>query len=115
MSFQTVLLVLIALMIGAHWYRNYVLPAIAVAIVLWALSEGPKWWKQRRADRAKQRQLDDDAPLRDEFWIKHAAIRKKYDPNNEWNEGTSLPLEYLHEMDALNEQYRAVLDRWHEQ
>jgi hypothetical protein len=115
MNFQTPLLLLIAYMIGKHWYPDYVYPAIAIGLALWALNELPKWWQQRKIERAKQKTLDADAPLRDEFWRKHKVIRDKYDPKHEWNEGTSLPFEYRREMDELNAEYRSVMDRWHNQ
>jgi hypothetical protein len=115
MTLQTLLLLLIAFMLGNHWYPDYVYPVIAVILVIWAINEFPKWNRQRKADKAKQKRLDADAPLRDEFRAKHNAIRAKYDPKHEWNEGTSLPREYQKEMDDLNDEYRDVMDRWHNQ
>jgi hypothetical protein len=115
MNFQTLLLLLIAYMIGVRWYPDYVYPAFVVVLVIWATNELPKWWRLRKIERVKEKQLKADAPLRDEFWAKHRAIRDKYDPKHEWNEATSLPLEYQKEMDDLNAEYRAVMDRWHNQ
>jgi hypothetical protein len=107
--------VLIALMLGEHWYPNYVLPTAIVLALYWWLENGPAWWRKYKAERQKKKQLIDDKPARDEFWAKHSAIRKRYDPNNEWNEATRLPPEYKREMAELNERYRDVMDRWHNQ
>ena len=115
MNLQILLLLLIAFMIGKHWYPDYVYPAIVVGLAIWAINELPKWWAQRKIEKAKQKKLDADKPLRDEFWRKHKAIRTKYDPKNEWNEGTSLPREYEREMEELNDEYRSVMDRWEKQ
>jgi hypothetical protein len=115
MNIQTLLLLLIAFMIGNHWYPDYVYPAVIVALIVWAINQLPNWWHQRKSEKARQKKLDADAPLREEFWRKHQAIRDKYDPKHEWNEATSLPGEYQREMDELNDQYRAVMDRWHDQ
>jgi Ni/Co efflux regulator RcnB len=115
MSTTNFLLVLIAAMLGLHWYPDIAKPLIAFAIFAWLLNEVPKWNKQRKLEKAKQNQLDADKPLREEFWAKHKAIRDKYDPKHEWNEGTSLPAEYTREMAELNAEYHAVMDRWHNQ
>lgn len=112
MNLQTLLLVLIAAMLGVHWYPDIAYPAIGVAIVLYASNQLPKWWKQHQIDRTKQKQLDADEPLRRAFWAKHQLIRDKYDPKHEWNEATSLPAEYVREMAELNAEYRVVMDRW---
>jgi len=115
MNLQTFLLLLIAGMVGIHWYPSIAYPAFVIAFIAWAFNELPKWWKQRRIERAKQKQLDADEPLRREFWEKHEAIRDKYDPKHEWNEATSLPAEYRREMEELNRGYRAVMNRWDNQ
>jgi hypothetical protein len=115
MSFQTFLLILIAAMVGIHWYPDIAYPAIFIALIAWAFKELPKWWKQRQSNMAKQKQLDADELLRREFWEKHKAIRDKYDPKHEWNDATFLPAEYEREMEELNAEYRAVMDRWHNQ
>lgn len=86
-----------------------------VVALTWAINEFPKWNKQRKLEKARQKQLDADAPLRDEFWVRHQAIRFKYVPNHEWNEASSPPAEYYREMDELNREYKAVMDRWHNQ
>lgn len=39
------------------------------------------------------------------------AIRHKYDPENEWNEASTVPEAYSAEMCALNLEYRDVLKR----
>lgn len=115
MSTTNFLLILIAAILGIHWYPDIAYPVIAIAVVIYAMNELPKWWRQREIEKAKQRQLDADEPLRREFWAKHKAIRDKYDPRHEWNEATSLPLENEKEMEDLNAEYRAVMDRWHNQ
>jgi hypothetical protein len=115
MTFQTLLLLVIAFMIADHWYHDYVIPAAIVIAVYWLITYGPTWWREHQAERKKQNVLDADKPLREEFWRKHKAIRNKYDPKDEWNEGTFLPQEYVQEMADLNDEYRAVMDRWHNQ
>ena len=115
MSATNFLLILIAAMLGIHWFPNVAYPVIAIALAGWALNEFPRWRERRRKERDVERQLKADEPLRNEFWAKHKAIRDKYDPKHEWNEGTSLPPEYEQEMADLNAQYRAVMDRWHNQ
>jgi hypothetical protein len=102
-------------MLGIRWFPSAAYPVIVIALIGWALNEFPKWGDRRRCERAVQRQLKADEPLRNEFWAKHKAIRDKFDPKHEWNEGTSLPAEYTREMAELNARYRAVMDRWHNQ
>jgi hypothetical protein len=109
------LLILITAMLGIHWFPKVAYPVIVAVLIGWALNEFPKWRDRRRKEKAIERQLKADEPLRNEFWAKHKAIRAKYDPNNEWNEGTSLPSGYTTEMADLNAEYRAVMDRWHNQ
>lgn len=49
-----------------------------------------------------------------DFWEhdrKRDAIRTKYDPGSEWNEGTFLPQEYLDEINKLNLEYQDMLRR----
>jgi hypothetical protein len=107
--------VLIAAMVGNPWYPDIAYPAIVIALIAWAFNALPKWWKQREIEKSKQKQLDADEPLRREFWAKQKAIRDKYGPKHEWNEGTPLPAEYEREMEDLNAKYRVVMDRWHNQ
>jgi hypothetical protein len=83
MNLQTFLLVLIAAMVGIHWYPDIAYPAIVIGMLIWACNALPKWWKEHQREKAKQKQLDADAPLRDAFWKKHQAIRDKYDPKHE--------------------------------
>ena len=68
----------------------------------------PTQWKQRKA---RQRQEEEDEKAFWEHHRKHDAIRKKYDPENKWNEVTSLPSEYLKEIRDLNLEYRGMLQR----
>jgi Ni/Co efflux regulator RcnB len=102
-------------MLGIHWFPSVAYPVIVIALIAWALNEFPKWRDRRSREKAVERQLKADEPLRNEFWVKHKVIRDKYDPEHEWNEGTSLPAEYTREMAELNAEYRAVMDRWHNQ
>jgi hypothetical protein len=115
MGTTNLLLVLIAAMLGIRWYPSIAYPVIVVALIGWALIEFPKWRERRRREKAIERQLKADEPLRNEFWAKHKAIRDKYDPEHEWNEATSLAAAYIQEMDDLNAEYRVVMDRWHNQ
>jgi len=111
------LLFLIVLMLGIHWFPYVTLPAIALLtayfLILWLRVFIPDWLEKRRNEKAHQRQLDKEEPLREEFWEKQKAIRDKYDPNREWNESTLLPPEYEQEMKELNDKYGAVMDRWY--
>lgn len=115
MSTTNFLLILIAAMLGIRWYPEIAYPVIVIAVIGWVLNAFPGWRAERKVERAKERQLKADEPLRNEFWAKHKAIRDKYDPEHQWNEGTSLPMEYRQEMEDLNIEYRAVMDRWHNQ
>jgi hypothetical protein len=115
MTNSNFLLILIAAMLGIHWFPEVAYPVIVIVLIGWVLNAFPKWRDRRRQEKAIERQLKADAPLRNEFWAKHKAIRDKYDPNHEWNEGTSLPPEYTTEMADLNAEYRAVMDRWDNQ
>ena len=38
MNFQILLLLLIAFLIGKHWYPDYVYPAIVVGLIVWGLN-----------------------------------------------------------------------------
>jgi len=115
MSTTNFLLILIAAMLGIRWFPSVAYPVIVIALIGWALNEFPKWRDRRRREKAVERQLKADEPIRNEFWAKHKAICDKYDPRHEWNEGTSLPAEYTREMAELNAEYRAVMDRWYNQ
>jgi hypothetical protein len=94
MTTTNFLLILIAAMPGIHWFPEVAYPVIVTALTGWALRAFPKWQDRRRQEKTIERQLKADEPLRNEFWAKHKAIHDKYDPNHEWNEGTSLPPEY---------------------
>ena len=111
MSTTNFLLALIAAMVGIHWYPAVAYPVIAVLAVAWIVNETPKWLERRRKEKARREQKKIDEPLRREFWIKHQAIRDKYDPKHEWNEATSTPAEYEREMAELNDEYSDVLER----
>jgi hypothetical protein len=115
MNYAQMITVVIVAALGFKFVPETAYPVVGVVFLAWVINEFPKWNRQRKLEKAKQKQLDADAPLRDEFRVKHKAIRRKYDPNNEWNEATSLPYEYQQEMDELNREYRAVMDRWHNQ
>src|SRR5689334_16820617 len=107
----TFLLLLIAAMIGIHWFPSVAYPVTAILIVAWLVNQVPDWLKESRRENAHRKQLDDDAPLRQEFYEKRDALRNKYDPEHEWNEATTdRPPEYERELDELHEQYKAVLD-----
>ena len=63
---------------------------------------------QELAARNHQKQDDTD------YWEydrKREELRARYDPENKWNEATSVPADYLREVRALNIQYRNMLQR----
>ena len=87
-------------------------PLIFVAATIyccyWLVAKLPGQWRQRNA--AQQQEQEDEKA----FWElqrKCEAVRSKYDPNHEWNEATSRPKEYLHEIKQLNREYREMLQR----
>src|ERR1700728_3177019 len=57
------LLVLIAAMLGIHWFPSVAYPVIVIALIAWALNEFPKWRDRRSREKAVERQLKADEPL----------------------------------------------------
>jgi predicted DNA repair protein MutK len=85
-----------------------VLGAAVIYGCYWSVAKLPGKWKQRNATK-RQEEEDEKA-----FWEhqgRHKAIRSKYDPKHEWNEVTSVPSEYLREVQQLNLEYREMLQR----
>ena len=115
MSTTNFLLATILFILVEQFYPSVIetlLPICIAAFVLygiyWLVFRFPKWWKQRKALQRQERE-DEEA-----FWERHRkqdAIRKKYDPENKWNEATSVPREYLQEIRELNLEYRDMLQR----
>ena len=110
-TFKICLLLGIAIIIWKQWYRESFYWGLALGITVWLAYSIPAWRRRHEESRARRRQIDADKLLRREFYEKHAAIRKKHDPKNEWNEGTPLTWEYERDMAKLNRQYRTVMDR----
>jgi hypothetical protein len=115
MSLTNYLLLIIASML---FYRFYPAEARVLSLFLiggsvlygvyWLIVRFPDEHKRRKAQRAQEAQ--DEA----EFWkwrSEHGAIRAKYDPENKWNEATSLPREYEEELWQSNLKHQAMLQR----
>ena len=62
-------------------------------------------------DRPRRRQQKKDQEEYWEYAKKREAIDRKYDPNKEWNEATTVPPEYRMEVYQLRLRYRAMLNR----
>src|SRR5262249_36148008 len=82
------------------------------ALGLAGLMAGINWlsvtYQRKKAERS-QKKIDEK--LWREYDAAHRAIRKKYDPENKWNEATSVPRDYQEEIDDLNHSYRGMLKR----
>ena len=85
------------------------LVAVAIYVGRWLIVVYPPQRKQRKAIRQQNELLDR------QFWecqAKRDAIRAKYDPKNEWNEGTlNIPRAYYEEIKKVNLEYRDMLER----
>ena len=83
--------------------------AAALYALYWIVARFPE---QRRKQRAIREREEADETEYWEYRKKHDAIRDKYDPRHEWNEGTlSIPKEYLKEIQNLNIAHQAMLRR----
>jgi FAD/FMN-containing dehydrogenase len=115
MNVTNFLLGIILLILARQFYPGFLNTILLVTIggfflysCYWLVAKFPEQRKKRKAE--KQREEKDEA----EFWEyegKHRAIRAKYDPENVWNEATSVPQEYLDEISALNLAHRDMLQR----
>lgn len=106
-----VLLLIIAGLLFEHFHpaaARELAPAAAVVAALWALNQLYVRWRLWQAERAQKKH---DQLLWREYDAEHKAIRRKYDPKNEWNEATSTPREYREEIDELNHTYHDMLKR----
>jgi hypothetical protein len=92
-------------------FEAIILAGIVVSVLYffyWLIAKFPT---QRKLQKAKRLQEQKDEA---DFWEHHRksdAIRAKYDPEHVWNEATSLPQEYLTEIQNLNLEYRDMLKR----
>jgi hypothetical protein len=80
---------------------------IGLLLFQW-LIQLPSRLRKSRSDH-QQEQQDDN-----EYWEyqkKKDAIRTKYDPRNEWNEGASVPDKYTEEVRKVNLEHRSMLQR----
>lgn len=115
MNLTNFLLLVIVAILVIQFYPAVASPVAvggaAVAILYgsyWLIARYPSYRKEQRALR-EQHEADER-----EYWEhhkQHEAIRKKYDPRGEWNEATSLPLEYLEEIRAVNLAHGGMLQR----
>jgi hypothetical protein len=115
MTVTNFLLVVILLILVEQFYPTVASVLTPAALVLFGLSVLsylffvlPDQWKQHRAEK-QQRERDEK-----EYWeyaAKSDALRKKFDPKNEWNEATSVPRAYREELRELHLQYRGMLMR----
>jgi hypothetical protein len=111
MTVTNVLLLVIAGLLFEHFYPDIahkLWPLVALFAGFWLIGWLHARWQQMRAER-KQKKFDEK--LWWEYSAAQTAIRKKYDPENKWNEATSTPQEFHEEMDALNHSYRGMLKR----
>jgi hypothetical protein len=69
------------------------------------------WNDQRKRDLIEREQVLADKGLMREYSAELAAIRKKYDPLDEWNEGSPLPPSYRQEVAELSDRYPGLLER----
>ena len=115
MNITNVLLVIILFILVKQFYPDTAETLVAVGIVAftvysgyWLITQFPARLKARRAQR---RQEEQDEREHSEYQKKHDAIRTKYDPQNAWNEATSVPNEYVEEIRTLNSEHRGMLQR----
>jgi type VI protein secretion system component VasK len=115
MTLTNTLLVIIAAMLFARFWPEQARALATIAIVVGLLYA--VWWlifsypERRRRNKARAAQEAADEAQYREFQQQHKAIRRKFGPEHQWNEATSLPREYTEEMDALNAKYALVLAR----
>ena len=110
------LLIAVVAILLNHWYPRdskmigaFIVAACLVYFLYWLVAIAPNERKKRKETEIQEKA--DDETYRREYLPQHQAIRKKYDPKDEWNEGTSLPPEYVKEMADLNERHGDMLER----
>lgn len=116
MSLTNWLLIAILAILIKQFYPAFadeaIIGGIAAAVLYglyWMVARFPE---QRRKQRAIREQEEADETEYWEYRKKHDAIRDKYDPRHEWNEGTlSIPNEYLKEIQNLNIAHQKMLRR----
>lgn len=116
MSLTNWLLIAVLVILVKQFYPTFADAAIVGGIVVAALYA--LYWmvacfpEQRRKQRSIREREEADETEYWEYRKKHDAIRDKYDPHHEWNEGTfSIPKEYLKEIQNLNIAHQAMLRR----
>ncbi|MEO8019720.1 MAG: hypothetical protein ABI769_18065 [Pseudomonadota bacterium] len=106
----SVLLLLVAFLATKAYPEYGWWPYLAPAIYFGAHFH--HWWTVTRPEKRREKE---EQRLNDiEYWEykrKHDAIRDKYDPEGEWNEGTSVPWAFTKEIQELNEEYHDVIVR----
>lgn len=111
MNVTNLLLVTILLILIRQYYpsvANVLVPVTLGALFIFGLAQLIVVHGRRKAKRMLEEY--DETCFR-EHREAHDALRKKYDPRNEWNEATSVPPEYLSEVKELNSRYREMLIR----
>ncbi len=99
------LLLCIALLLFNKFYPDTARTDWYIALgglAIWAVFTFIKTWRRDEAER-KQERKEIDRNLA--FMAERDAIQRKYDPNNKWNEATSLPEAYRSEIEKLRSKY----------
>ncbi len=109
---STLLLLVVIAWLARKAYPEYGVWPFALPLGYLALG-AYHWWTVTRLEKNREKaekravavQMQEYRRLRD-------ALRDKYDPNNQWNEATSVPREFLEELRELNDQYRDAQRAW---
>ena len=83
---------------------------VLLGVLYWLLWLVAVYPDRRRLKKEMRKRAIFHYEVYQQFQAKYQAIRDRYDPKGEWNEGTSIPVEYKEEMQALNLKYKETLD-----
>jgi hypothetical protein len=106
------LLALILALLAYHFEREMFFGFAIFVAAIWLLDWAIKYPAKHKAARkqATQEKADEN-----EFWQEYKpafeAIRRKYDPENKWNEGSSIPQAYRDDLRELHLKHRWMLQR----
>jgi hypothetical protein len=108
---NTLLLYILAFLVY-HFERPMFWNLLIFVGAMWLISWAFRFPAKFKGDRAKAKQEKAD---NDEFFNIYIpardAIRKKYDPNHEWNEATTVPQACQNEQRELRLKHRWMLQR----
>ena len=114
-NLTNILLFIILFILVKQFYPDIARNLITIGVIVlllyggyWLVMEFPA---ERRKHRARKKQELQDEKDFLEYDKQSSAVRTKYDPENKWNETTSVPDEYLEEIRKLNFKYRGMLQR----